>query len=103
MDSQAVQALSNPLGPALGPAKDQATAGLFIEQVLQHFRLAVFGHFECLEPHILRWFQRRTECQTHRASRVVAHQSGRSEERRVGKECKSRGWTDDLKEKVESR
>src|SRR5207249_6851510 len=54
MDSQAVQALSNPLGPALGPAKDQATAGLFIEQILQHFRLAVFGHFECLEPHILR-------------------------------------------------
>src|SRR5439155_13293349 len=70
MDSQAVQALSNPLGPALGPAKDQATAGLFIEQILQHFRLAVFGHFECLEPHILRWLQRRTECQTHRASRV---------------------------------
>src|SRR6266849_306897 len=53
IDSLAVQDLGNSLCAALGPAKDQATAGLHTEEVVQHFRFAGFSHFKRLEPHIL--------------------------------------------------
>src|SRR6266852_7658624 len=41
---------------------------------------------------VLRWQAASLGVQARLASRAVAHRSGRSEERRVGKECRSR-WS----------
>src|ERR1041385_3926491 len=114
VDAVASQALGNAFDATLGARKHQATAGFFAKQMVEHRELAIGGNFKRLESHVFRGLQRRTEGQTNRISGEILHQalhvafhgrrkaqsltifrkrsgdSARSEERRVGKECRSR-------------
>ena len=62
--------------PRLVREKIQAAAALLLNEIEQHFGLAVIGYFEGLESNVLRRLQRGTKRQPHGVSGIVLHQLG---------------------------
>src|SRR5437879_473997 len=72
-EASAVQTLGNPFGSALGSRKHQALSLFLGQQALQHFLLAVHGHFKRLHAHILVWFRGRAERKTHGVVQIILY------------------------------
>src|SRR6266853_1501870 len=72
-ESLAIQALGNALGAALGSRKHEALSFFSSEQTLQHFLLAVHGHFKRLDADVFRWLRGRSERKTHGIAKIILH------------------------------
>ena len=73
IDAVAIEAFGDSFGAALGARKDQAAAGFFAEQLVQHGVFAIGGDFESLQAHVFGGLEGGTEGQTDGISGEILH------------------------------